>query len=37
VILFDEPTSALDPLSMAKIEDLIDNLKQHVTIALEPW
>ena len=34
VILLDEPTSALDPLSMAKIEDLIDDLKQHVTIAL---
>ena len=30
----DEPTSALDPISMAKIEDLIDDLKQHVTIAL---
>ena len=26
--------SALDPLSMAKIEDLIDDLKQHVTIAI---
>ncbi|HEY0182413.1 MAG TPA: phosphate ABC transporter ATP-binding protein PstB [Rhodopila sp.] len=34
VILLDEPTSALDPLSMAKIEDLIDSLKQHVTVAL---
>jgi phosphate transport system ATP-binding protein len=34
VILLDEPTSALDPISMAKIEDLIDDLKQHVTIAL---
>jgi phosphate transport system ATP-binding protein len=34
VILLDEPTSALDPISMAKVEDLIDNLKQHVTIAL---
>jgi phosphate transport system ATP-binding protein len=34
VILLDEPTSALDPVSMAKIEDLIDDLKQHVTIAL---
>ena len=34
VILLDEPTSALDPISMAKIEHLIDELKQHVTIAL---
>ncbi len=34
VILMDEPTSALDPRSMAKIEDLIDDLKQHLTIAL---
>lgn len=34
VILLDEPTSALDPVSMAKIEDLIDDLKQHITIAL---
>ena len=34
VLLLDEPTSALDPISMAKIEDLIDDLKQHVTIAL---
>ncbi len=34
VILLDEPTSALDPLSMAKIEHLIDDLKQHITIAL---
>jgi phosphate transport system ATP-binding protein len=34
VILLDEPTSALDPISMAKVEDLINALKQHVTIAL---
>jgi phosphate transport system ATP-binding protein len=34
VILLDEPTSALDPISCAKIEDLIDDLKQHVTIAI---
>jgi phosphate transport system ATP-binding protein len=34
MILLDEPTSALDPISMAKIEDLIDDLKQHVTIIL---
>jgi phosphate transport system ATP-binding protein len=34
VILFDEPTSALDPIHMHKIEDLIDELKQHVTIGI---
>jgi phosphate transport system ATP-binding protein len=34
VILFDEPTSALDPISTAKIEDLIDELKRDFTIAI---
>jgi phosphate transport system ATP-binding protein len=34
VILLDEPTSALDPISMAKIEDVIDDLKKTITIAL---
>jgi phosphate transport system ATP-binding protein len=34
VILLDEPTSGLDPISMQKIEDLIDDLKEHVTIAI---
>lgn len=34
VLLLDEPTSALDPLSMEKIEALIIDLKQEVTIAL---
>jgi phosphate transport system ATP-binding protein len=34
VILLDEPTSALDPPSTAKIEDLIAELKQEVTIAI---
>jgi phosphate transport system ATP-binding protein len=34
VILLDEPTSALDPISMAKIEDMIDDLKKTITIAL---
>ena len=34
VILLDEPTSALDPISTQKIENLIDELKQHVTIAI---
>ena len=34
VLLFDEPTSALDPISTAKIEDLIVNLKKEVTIII---
>ena len=34
VILFDEPCSALDPLSTAKIEDLIGDLRQDHTIAI---
>jgi phosphate transport system ATP-binding protein len=34
VILFDEPCSALDPISTAKIEELIDDLKEHYTIAI---
>ncbi|MFV0298629.1 MAG: phosphate ABC transporter ATP-binding protein PstB [Hyphomicrobiaceae bacterium] len=34
VILLDEPTSALDPISSAKIEELIDELKQHFTISI---
>jgi phosphate transport system ATP-binding protein len=34
VILLDEPTSALDPISTAKIEDLLVQLKQHYTIIL---
>ncbi len=29
VILFDEPCSALDPISTGKIEDLMQELKQH--------
>lgn len=32
VILMDEPTSALDPISTAKIEELITELKKQVTI-----
>jgi phosphate transport system ATP-binding protein len=34
VLLMDEPASALDPISTAKIEDLIDELKQTYTIAI---
>ena len=31
VILFDEPCSALDPIATAKIEELMQNLKDHYT------
>jgi len=34
VVLMDEPASALDPISTAKIEDLIYELKQHYTIVI---
>ncbi len=34
VILLDEPCSALDPISTAKIEELIDELKENYTIAI---
>ncbi len=34
VVLFDEPTSALDPISTAKIEELIAELKSDYTIAI---
>ena len=34
VILLDEPCSALDPISTAKIEELIDELKKDFTIAI---
>ncbi len=34
IILMDEPTSALDPLSTAKIEELITQLKQNYTIII---
>ena len=34
VLLFDEPTSALDPISTAKIEDLIVELKNKLTILI---
>ena len=34
VILFDEPCSALDPISTAKVEELIDELKSEFTIAI---
>lgn len=34
VILMDEPTSALDPISTAKIEDLVLELKKEYTIIM---
>ncbi|HTU80134.1 MAG TPA: phosphate ABC transporter ATP-binding protein PstB [Solirubrobacteraceae bacterium] len=34
VILMDEPCSALDPVATLKIEELIDDLKQRVTIVI---
>jgi phosphate transport system ATP-binding protein len=34
VILFDEPCSALDPISTAKIEELIDEMKKDYTIVI---
>ncbi len=34
VILMDEPCSALDPIATAKIEDLIDELRENFTIAI---
>jgi len=34
VILLDEPTSALDPISTARVEELIDELKTDFTIAI---
>jgi len=34
VILMDEPTSALDPIASARIEDLIDELKENYAIAI---
>lgn len=34
VLLLDEPTSALDPISTAKIEELISELKEEYTIVI---
>lgn len=34
VLLLDEPTSALDPISTAKIEDLVQELKDSYTIVM---
>ena len=34
IVLLDEPTSALDPISTAKIEELIHELRQRFTIVI---
>jgi phosphate transport system ATP-binding protein len=34
IILFDEPCSALDPVSTARIEELLRELKQDYTIVI---
>jgi phosphate transport system ATP-binding protein len=34
VLLLDEPTSALDPISTAKVEELVNELKDEYTIAI---
>ena len=34
ILLFDEPTSALDPIATASIEELINDLKNQVTIVI---
>jgi phosphate transport system ATP-binding protein len=34
VLLLDEPTSALDPISTAKVEELVNELKTEYTIAI---
>jgi len=34
ILLLDEPTSALDPISTAKIEELVEELKEQFTILI---
>jgi phosphate transport system ATP-binding protein len=34
ILLMDEPCSALDPIATAKIEDLVRELKQDVTVVM---
>ncbi len=34
ILLLDEPTSALDPISTARIEELVTELKKDVTIVM---
>ena len=34
ILLMDEPTSALDPIASSKIEELISELKEHLTVII---
>jgi phosphate transport system ATP-binding protein len=34
IILMDEPCSALDPIATAKVEELMDELREHYSIAI---
>lgn len=34
ILLFDEPTSALDPIATARIEELVAELKERVTVII---
>jgi phosphate transport system ATP-binding protein len=34
ILLFDEPTSALDPIATARIEELIAELRDQVTVII---
>lgn len=34
ILLMDEPTSALDPIASSKIEELINDLKKHLTVMI---
>lgn len=34
VLLMDEPTSALDPIASSKIENLVKNLKENITVII---
>jgi phosphate transport system ATP-binding protein len=34
ILLFDEPTSALDPIATARIEELVNELRQRLTIVI---
>ena len=34
ILLMDEPTSALDPIASSKIEELIRDLKEHLTVII---
>ena len=36
MLLLDEPTSGLDPISTAKVEESLFELKKHYTIVIVP-